>query len=87
MSLDLSTLSGSLCLCTCHQHPDHEKGQFKYCHNILQQHIRLLTAAGNAWQVCKFHINGGCQKGDVCSNLHVSLAAAPRVRQAWIAER
>ena len=38
-------------------------------------------------QVCKFHINGGCQKGDDCPHLHVDLAAAPRVRQNWIAER
>lgn len=56
----------------------------------------MLTIAGIAAlrlqpciaiQVCKFHINGGCQKGDMCPHLHVDLSAAPRVRKCWIAER
>ena len=58
---------------------------------MLSEHLIAAHQAsdGNlaAQQVCKFHINGGCQKGDACPYLHVSLAAAPRVRQAWVAER
>ena len=51
-------------------------------------HNTTKTAEGNTdVQVCKFHINGGCQKGDECPHLHVDLLAAPRVRKDWIAER
>jgi hypothetical protein len=38
-------------------------------------------------QLCKFHINGRCAKGASCPFLHVDVHAAPRVRQAWIADR
>ena len=38
-------------------------------------------------QLCKFHINGRCGKGSNCPFLHVDVHAAPRVRQAWIADR
>ena len=38
-------------------------------------------------QLCKFHINGRCAKGAGCPFLHVDVHAAPRVRQAWIADR
>lgn len=38
-------------------------------------------------QLCKFHINGRCGKGPSCPFLHVDVHAAPRVRQAWIANR
>lgn len=40
-------------------------------------------------QLCKFHVNsaGSCIKGAACPFVHADLAAAPRLRQGWIADR
>lgn len=54
-----------------------------------QQHSQgqVKGTGSAATQLCKFHINGRCLKGTDCPFLHVDVRAAPRVRQAWIADR
>jgi len=54
-----------------------------------QQHSQgqVKGTGSAATQLCKFHINGRCLKGAACPFLHVDVLAAPRVRQAWIADR
>ncbi len=67
-------------------HPAHDQGD----DGIALQHndkAQLIGTQPANLQLCKFHINGRCAKGASCPFLHVDVHAAPRVRQAWIADR